>query len=185
MHRSITGALLAAAVLLGGCAAQVVKSGSAPGATSAPINVPAESSRRVVLSMSGPDAVLQSKDWESFKGEWRSAFQSEASAAGIALSFQDGQAKPLGEAGTLLAVHVSDYRYLTPGARFGFGVMTGNAFIDAKIRYLDLKSGQPFGEQSINTSSSAWQGVFSAMTDKQVQAIAKDVVADIKRRPPR
>jgi hypothetical protein len=77
---------------------------------------------------------------------------------------------------------VNDYRWVSTGARIGFGVFTGNAFVDAKIRFLDLKTGQPFGEQSINTSSSTMQGVFSAMTDKQLQAIAKEIVADINPR---
>ncbi len=95
---------------------------------------------------------------------------------------RDGEPKPTGQAGTLVAVHVNDYRYVSAGARFGLGVMTGNAYVDAKIRFLDLKTGQSFGEQTINTSSSAWQGIFSAMTDKQLQAIAKEIVNDIKPR---
>ena len=40
---------------------------------------------------------------------------------------------------------VNDYRYLSSGARFGFGVMTGNAYVDADIRLRDLKTGEPLG----------------------------------------
>lgn len=173
-----SAALLAAVLSLAGCAANVVKSGPAAGA--API--PAESAKRIVLVMSGTPAVRQSQDWEPFKGEWRAAFAAEAAAAGIAFSSQDGDAKPSGEAGTLLAVNVNDYRYLSTGARYGLGVFSGNAFVDAKVRFIDLRSGRLFGEQSVNTSSSAWQGIFSAMTSKQVEAIAKDIVGEIKPR---
>ena len=41
---------------------------------------------------------------------------------------------------------------------------------------------QRFGEQTYNTSSSAWEGVFSAMTNRQVDAIAADVVRQVKGR---
>ena len=34
----------------------------------------------------------------------------------------------------------------------------------------------------IITSSSAWQGIFSAMTDKQVAALSNEIVQDIRRR---
>ena len=84
--------------------------------------------------------------------------------------------------GTLLVVNINDYRYLTPGARYGFGVMTGNAFIDSSVEYRDLKTGAVLGEKRFNTTSSAWQGVFSPMTDKQVQAIATEIAGEIKGR---
>ena len=57
---------------------------------------------------------------------------------------------------------------------------TGNAFIKAKVRYLDLATGRSFGEEAIDTSSSAWQGIFAPMTDKQLAAIAKEVVGKVK-----
>jgi hypothetical protein len=88
--------------------------------------------------------------------------------------------RPFGEAGTMLAVHVNDYRMVGIGARLFFGVMTGNAYIDAKIRFSDLQTGKPFGEQDYNTSSSAWEGVFGKMTLQQVDAIAGGVFRGLK-----
>jgi hypothetical protein len=35
------------------------------------------------------------------------------------------------------------------------------------------------GERTYDTSSTAWQGAFSAMTDKQVQAICKQIVGEV------
>lgn len=171
-------ALLLTTALLGGCAATVQK-----GASTAPLAISPEASQRVVLHMTGSAEVLQSKDWEAFKGEWRGALRGEAASAGIAFDALDSLPPPGGRApGTLLVVHVNDYRYLTPGARCGLGILTGNAYIDARLRFLDLKSGASFGEQSVNTSSTAWQGIFSAMTDKQVAAISRDVVQQLKAR---
>jgi len=60
--------------------------------------------------------------------------------------------------------------------------MTGNAYIDAKVSYVDLNGGQTFGAQNYNTSSSAWAGVFAKMTPQQVDAIATDVFATLKPR---
>ena len=58
----------------------------------------------------------------------------------------------------------------------------GNAYVDAKIRFADLKSGATFGEQTYNTTSSAWHGVFAKMTPQQVDAIAGEVFGEITRR---
>ena len=176
MLRSI--ALIAALALLTGCAATVKKGGE--GRPS--VRVPAESAQKIVLNISGPPRSTESRDWEAFKGEWNGAFRAQTAAAGIAFDIQAGKARPTGEAGTLLDVNVDDYRYLSPGARYGFGIMTGNAYIESKIRFLDLKTGASFGEQSYNTTSTAWQGVFSAMTEKQVEAIAAEVIREVTGR---
>jgi hypothetical protein len=109
-----------------------------------------------------------------------SHLRSDRCAAGITLVWRDGEARADGEAGTVVAIDVQDYRYVSTGARFGLGIMTGNAFVDARVRYLDARSGTVFGEDKVNTSSSAWQGVFSAMTSKQLAAIAKEIVTDIR-----
>ncbi|MET0226650.1 MAG: hypothetical protein ABW187_09435 [Dokdonella sp.] len=137
------------------------------------------SSKAIVLNIDGSRVATEAKDWEPFKGEWRAAMRTAASEAGATFSEQRGPAHPTGQPGTLVSVFVDDYRYISPGARYGFGIMTGNAFVDAKAKFSDLDSGQSFGERSYNTSSTAWQGVFSAMTAKQIEAICKDIVHDV------
>jgi hypothetical protein len=176
MTKNLLFSLLLTA-LLAGCAATVQKSGDA-----APLKIDEPSARSIVLNMSGSKAALESADWEQMKGEWRAAFKVEATKGGATLEFQDGQPKPTGKPGTLVVVHLNDYRYLSPGARYGFGVMTGNAYLDSKVSFLNLQSGKPYGERVYNTSSSAWQGIFSAMTEKQVQAIAKEIFDEIRAR---
>jgi hypothetical protein len=175
----LAGACAATAIaLLSGCAANVVKS-QAPGAA-AQVRIPPQSAKALVLNIQGKPAAMQAADWAAFRGEWSSAVSAEASAHAIPFSLQDGEARPTGQDGTLVSVFVNDYHYVSSGARYGLGVFTGNAYIDATVRFVDLKTGRPFGEEAVNTSSSAWQGVFSAMTDKQLQAIAKDIVGDVQ-----
>ncbi len=170
-------ALIAALLFLTGCAATVKK-----GPSTSSLRVPAEAAQKIVLNMSGPPRSSGSRDWEAFKGEWNGSFRAIAGQLSVAFEVQDGKAKSTGENGTLLEVYVDDYRYLSPGARYGFGIMTGNAYIESKIRFLDLKTGALYGEQAYNTTSTAWQGVFSAMTEKQVDAIAAEVVYEITGR---
>lgn len=176
MKKVLSWMLPVAALALSGCAANVVRSGGND------VRVPPESAKKIVLSVSGPQTVTSSPDWAPFRGELRNAFANEAEAVGIAFAMAEATPQPTGEAGTLLAVQVNDYRYVSTGQRYGLGVMTGNAYVNANVRYLDLKTGRLFGEQSVNTSSSAWEGIFSAMTDKQLQAIARDVVNDVRKR---
>ena len=185
MKGSMTAAVVAIA-MLGGCATKVDKGtpsaaapSAAPAAPAQPVTVPAASAKKVVLSMTGPKNVTESKDWASFKEEWRATFAEHAKDAGIAFSVQDSGAAA-GVEGTLLNVYVNDYRQVGIASRVFFGAMTGNAFIDAKVQFANLNNGQTFGTQTYNTTSSAWQGVFGKMTPQQVDAIAAEIFAEIK-----
>ncbi|HEY9064422.1 MAG TPA: hypothetical protein VIO33_05520 [Burkholderiaceae bacterium] len=177
---------IVAIAMLSGCATQVTKgttsdsaAASATAAPAQPVTVPAASAKKVVLSMTGPKNVTDSKDWASFKEEWRATFAEHAKDAGIAFSVQEGSVAA-GVDGTLLNVYVNDYRQVGIGSRIFFGVMTGNAFIDAKVQFASLSNGQTFGTQTYNTTSSAWHGVFGKMTPQQVDAIAAEIFAEIK-----
>lgn len=182
-------ALLGAAVL-SGCAS-TTPSGAAPGtlpATTAepaapvqpPVKIPVASAKKVVLVMTGSKAVVEAKDWAAFKEEWRDTLSEYAKQDGIAFSIQDAAPPPGLEAGTVLAVYVNDYRWVGIGARIMLGIISGNAYIDAKVNYRDLKTGQNFGAQDYNTSSSAWQGVFGKMTPQQVDSIGLQIFSQFK-----
>ena len=182
-------ALAVAALLLQGCGTTVTKGGTGP-ANSAqaatplaqPVSVPAKATKKLVLNMTGSKVSVEAKDWAAFKEEWRATFEEHARDAGIAFTMQQGEAKPQAEDGTLLSVYVNDYRMVGIGARVFFGSMTGNAFVDAKMKFMDLRTGQAFGEQTYATSSSAWEGVFSGVTPQQVDAIAAEVFSNLKAR---
>jgi hypothetical protein len=173
-HRILRFVLLACATSLGGCAATVVHNGG--DASKSAVHVPAESNNNIVLNVSGSDTARSGKDWAAFRGEIINAVSAEASAIPVHFAQQDGAALAQGKPGTLVSIEVLDYHWVSNGARFGLGIMTGNAYLNAKVRYLDLATGAPFGEETIDTSSSAWQGIFAPMTDKQLQAVAKEIV---------
>jgi hypothetical protein len=97
----------------------------------------------------------------------------------VTLDVQKGDAHSVGASGTLLQVYVNDYRMVGIGARIFLGVMTGNAYIDAKGTFSDLDNGNPFGERVYNTTSSAWGGVFAKMTPQQVDAVATMVFSEL------
>jgi hypothetical protein len=151
--------------------------------SSTPLSMPSLSAKRLVLAMTGPATVTQARDWPAFQEEWRATFADHAKAAGVAFDLQKGDAKPAGEPGTLLQVYVNDYRMVGIGTRIFFGVMTGNAYIDAKAAFSDLNDGTPFGERIYNTSSTAWGGVFAKMTPQQVDVIASRVFGELSAAP--
>jgi hypothetical protein len=185
-----TCAALLAIALVTGCAStgqqqastQPAAPAAAPAAPVARLALPPTATKKIVLAMTGPATVTQAKDWASFKDEWRATFADHAKTAGIAFEMQQGDARATGEAGTLLNVYVNDYRMVGIGARIFLGVMTGNAYIDAKVTFSDLNAGAGFGDRAYNTSSSAWAGVFGKMTPQQVDTIASQVFDEIKPR---
>ena len=190
MKRLVSATMVACAMVLAACGTPPAKTAASPALASQPqavapapaVRVPASAAKKLVLNMTGPKNVVEAKDWASFKEEWRATFADHAKEAGIAFATQDGEARASGEAGTLLNVYVNDYRQVGIGARIFLGVMTGNAYIDAKVAFSDLDSGKTFGDQAFNTSSSAWGGVFSKMTPQQVDAIASDIFGSLKTR---
>lgn len=189
MRNILLSFALTATLVLAGCATKSLD--GTPGAanskpaesaarTTTPMVIPAASAKKVVMSMTGPKNVVEAKDWAEFKREWRDTFAEHAKGAGIDFSFVDGEARPQASDGTLLLVNVADYRIVGIGARIFFGVMTGNAFIDAKVKFVNLRDGATFGEQQHNTTSSAWSGIFAKVTPQQVDAIGSEVFRDLK-----
>lgn len=162
-------------IALAGCAApNVMRSdgGFKPLPIEAATPIPA---KHIALRMGGN----QGSDWGKFTTEWREALGDQAASSGMTFEFVDAKAAPSAAAGTLLDVSVSDYRYVSPAARFLFGIMTGNAFLDARVSFVDIASGREIGNKRYNTSSSAWDGIVAPMTDRQVRAVAVQIMGDV------
>jgi hypothetical protein len=169
------GLLVAACLsLLAGCASNVQKSDESP-----PTRIGASSGKTIVLNMTGSTVATTAKDWNDFKSLWREPCTHESTVVGDTFSIQDGEAKPTGQDGTLVVVDVADYRYVSGGTRIMFGVMTGNAYINAHVTFRDLKSGEVRSTKTYDTTSSAWEGVFAGMTTKQVSAMCHQIFVDI------
>jgi hypothetical protein len=174
--------LTGSAVLFGGCAATLqtqnaTSSGDKTADTS--IVVPAASTHTIVLRMNGSTVATTASDWPRVQTEWREALQDATTEASS--TFVDETVKKTGKRGpgTVVDVYVDDFHFVAPGARYTLGIMTGNAFIQARVTFRDLQSGRVFGERNYNTSSSAWQGIFAPTSDKQARAIAADIVKQV------
>jgi hypothetical protein len=192
MSVRFTSLLAVAALALGGCAATVERGTSATntsaGTAAAPsqqqpsMKIPTESGKRLVLNIQpGPKLAATDSGWPDFKKEWIDITKEQATGQAMAFATQDGEAKATGEQGTLVVVRINDYRHVTVGKRIAFGVFSGNAYIDSQVEFRDLATGKLHGERAYNTSSSAWGGVFSAMTPKQIYALADEIIVEIKK----
>lgn len=170
---------LVAALALSGCAATVNSGATAQ----APVlRAPAVPTNKLAVFITGPEQVRNAADWQTFRAEWRTAFQSAASTAGLSFAYFETEPPSQPAGTTLVRISVSDYRYLSTGARYGFGAMTGNAFVNAEAEFIEMPSKRRLGSRAYSTSSSAWQGIFSAMTAKQVAALSTEIVQDLPRK---
>jgi hypothetical protein len=172
-------------IVAGGCASNGARDSTTSQSTSpvlieAPVGIPAASAKHLVLNMTGASIVTNAKDWPKFQKEWRDNFEEYAKTDGVTFEVQDGEGHATGQPGILLKVYVNDYRFLGIGSRIMFGVMTGNAYIDAKATFCDLNDGKELGGRIYNTSSTAWAGIFAKMTPAQVDAIGQQVFAELK-----
>ncbi len=170
--------IAATAVLLTGCAATVnTTTASAP-----PLKTSAAAVKNIVLNLQGDPQHTASDDWTKLKAAWQTGMKTAATEIGAGYVEQDGKPRATGRDGIVVAVQIKDYRYLGTGTRYGLGAFAGNAFIDANVSFIDARSGKLLGERSYNTSSSAWQGIFSAMTDKQVEALSREIVGELQKK---
>ncbi|GGC18342.1 hypothetical protein GCM10007205_29270 [Oxalicibacterium flavum] len=165
-------------MLLAGCAATVnTTTASAP-----PLKTSAASAKNIVLNLEGDPQHTAGEDWTKLKTAWQSGMKTAATEIGAGYAEQDDKPRATGRDGTVVAVHIKDYRYLGTGTRYGLGAFAGNAFVDANVSFIDARSGKLLGERAYNTSSSAWQGIFSAMTDKQVEALSREIVGELQKK---
>ncbi|MDR6992254.1 DUF4410 domain-containing protein [Luteimonas sp. 3794] len=169
-------ALLSAAALLSACAATVQRPNAAP---VDPVAINGDVGQ-VVLVVEGSDTARAQEDWAEFRALWNDAIRASATAAGIQGSVRDSRPASLDPSGVVVVVRVDSYRYVSTGARYGLGVMTGNAHIKANAQFIEVPGGKVAATRTYDTTSSAWQGIFAPMTVKQVQAITDQIVAEAR-----
>jgi hypothetical protein len=174
----LTLCLAAVVILMTGCAATVQR----PGGAEPKLSIAPAASKRIVMVVQGSKSAAESKDWETLRAQWRSAMAEAAAAAGISFAYQEIVAPSSAEAATLVVVTVRDYRYVSQGARFAVGIMAGNAFIDTEVSFAELPSNTPAGTRKYSAASSTGQGIFAAMTDKQVRGICDEILKEVSQR---
>ena len=175
-RRSLTASAL---LWLTGCAATVqAPAPQTAGAT--PLAAPAVPTTQVGLMVTGTPAMRAAEGWTAFRAEWRNAFKTASAAAGLRMAyFETFPAEHL--PGTVLVrVTVIDYRHISSGMRWALGVVTGNAFVDAEVDFIELPSRRSLGNRRYSTASNHWQGVLSAMTDKQLATLAAAMVQELR-----
>lgn len=183
----LAAATLAFSAALAGCAATVDRSaGSASVQASAAssqlsMKIPEAHAKNLVVNFQLASGIDRS-GWAEFRDEWKAIFTEQAAKDGIKVSFQEGEAKTGTGAGTLVVVSVLDYRNVRPAAKIMLGIMVGNAYINSKVQFRDLSSGQTYGERSYNSEGNLGHGIFSAVTPKQLYAVSDAMLEEIRRR---
>ena len=154
------------AVLITSCAAVGTKSQPLP----------------VVLNVTGSKVAAEMKDWPGYKNLWHKAMKQKVVAAGRQLTIKDGDMITRKEPGTLVEVYINDYSWVSVSTRFTTGVNTDDAWVDVKIRFIDLQSGKQIGGLGyVRSSSRQLGGEFVIMTERQVAKICKEIVAEIQK----
>jgi len=159
-------------VLFSGCAATVERLGSDTGPIARPA---AAAEKHIALSMQRVDDEQPADDWAAFRLEWQEAMDELAAENDRVFTFVGENGAALPPTGVLLKARVNAFRYVSPGKRYAVGVMTGNASMDVDIEFIETPSGRVLGKRRYATTSHTMEGIFSAMTPKQVQATAREI----------
>jgi hypothetical protein len=180
-HHTQRVLILAASVCLSACAANVVRTDAQSQTASAPkIAISPVAAKKINLVIGGSEAMTTSSDWQAFVDEWLTSMSAETSAAGITFTLLKRAEQALSEPSVLVNVTVNDFRYMSQVKRYMIGVLGGNAYMDLNVEFVEMPSKNVVGTRKYNTSTSGGQGIFSAATPKQVQAVAADIVNAVK-----
>jgi len=161
--------------LLSGCAATVARTDS-PTTT---IAASPAATKSILLEVSPSDKVTTDDNWEAFLEEWQTSMTAAASNKGASFTLLKAGERPKQDAAVLVKMKVNDFKYVSQAKRYGMGIFSGNAFMDLDVEFLEYPQGKSLGTRKFQTTSSAWQGVFSAMTPKQVEAASKEIVEEV------
>lgn len=169
---------LGAIVSLVGCAATVGQTPTSSSALSAVPRAQAPAGALVAV-VTGSPAIQGSDDWSSFLEEWQSSLADAAETSKIPFVFAKDEAAIPAKSSILVRLTVNNFRYVSTTKRIMLGIIAGNASMDVDAEYVELPANKPFGSKKFNTTSSAWEGIFSAVTPKQVRTVSDLIVKDV------
>ena len=155
----------------------VASASAAPKSTTAPRAQ--ASAGALVAVVTGSAAAQSNSDWSSFLQEWESSLTDSAVTAKTSLVFAKDETAIPANASVLIRLTVNDFKYVSTTKRFMLGILAGNAFMDVDAQYVELPANKIFDSKKFNTSSSAWEGIFSAVTPKQVRTVSELIVKDV------
>lgn len=122
--------------------------------------------------------MTKSAEWEAFKEAWQTSMSAAASTKQSTFTMGDAS-RTRGEPIVVVKLKVNDFKYVSQAKRYGMGVFSGNAYMDGDAQFVEYPGEKVLGTRKYQTSSSAWQGIFSAMTPKQVEAVSKEIVNEV------
>lgn len=171
-------ALFVTVASLVGCAATVTQTptASSSSTTSARTQVPAGA---LVAVMTGSPAAQKNADWPAFMEQWQASLLASAATAKMPFVFANNEAAIPTNASVLVRLNVNDFRYVSTAKRIMLGVIAGNASMDVDAQYIELPANKTFGGKKFNTSSTAWEGIFSAVSPKQVRTVSEMIVKEV------
>jgi len=134
--------------------------------------------------VTGSAEMQANSDWSDFIEEWQSSMEKSTGNSKMTFVFAKDELSLPANAAVLVRLTVNDFKYVSTTKRIMLGIIAGNAYMDIDAQYLDLPSKKVFGSNKFNTSSSAWEGIFSAVTPKQVQTVSDMIVKEVVANAP-
>lgn len=169
----------AALLLLAGCAV-TVQAPPPPAGSPGRLAVPAVATTQVGLLVTATPAMRAAPGWQPFRAEWRNAFKTATTNAGLRMHYFETEPSENLPGTVLVRITVNDYRHVSTGMRWALGSLTGNAYVEVDVEFIELPTKRSLGSRRYSSTSSAWEGMFSAMTDKQLAALATAMVQELR-----
>ena len=166
-------------LLLAGCAV-TVQTPLPPGGSPERLAAPAVATTQVGLMVTATPAMRAAPGWQPFRAEWRNAFKTATTAAGLRMHYFETEPSENLPGTVLVRITVKDYRHVSTGLRWALGGLTANAYVEAEAEFIELPTKRSLGTRRYSTSSSVWQGVLSPMTDKQLAALSAAMVQELR-----
>lgn len=133
---------------------------------------------RVVYAVVDGTSDVRAKDSYSSSSE-RLLGQFVADLRAIGKTASIGRAPP-GQRALEAQLMVTDFNYVGGAARITGGILAGRATLGVTMTLSDPANGAVLGVVSASDSSSHLQGVFGADTDRQVQAMARELALKLQ-----
>ena len=175
---------LCMSLCLAGCSASVQREvpslpaavqGTAAGATATKLSI----AKIVLVTVPANEAVAKRPDWPELMAALTAAMAKASADARIEFSSFAAGSRPTPEPGTLVTLKVNDYKLIGSDQRFSMGAMSGSGALDAEASFADLQTGRELGKRKYSASSGAFQGLFSAPTERQLDVLSAQVIKDV------
>jgi hypothetical protein len=181
-----TATAVAVAALLAACSASVQQAAPsmppAQGVAQGAVQSAAKSlsiAKIVLVIEPANEAVAQRPDWPDLVGALTAAMAKASADARIEFSSYAAGTRPAPEAGTWVTLKVAGYKLIGSDKRFSVGALAGSGQLDAEATFADLQTGRPIGQRKYSASSGAFQGLFSAPTERQLDVLSAQVIKDV------